>query len=185
MSKDSVINQLSDVFRRYGYQGTSLSKISEATGLSRASLYHHFPKGKEEMAATVLERTNRALESALLKPLQGDGEPVERIRAMGKTVNQFYKGGRHSCLIDVLSIGDAQTLFHDSIQKILSAWLDALTQVLVEAGQDPESARHRAEDAIIKIEGALVLSRCFRNTASFQRVIENLPETLGLLQTSK
>jgi TetR/AcrR family transcriptional repressor of lmrAB and yxaGH operons len=181
MSKDQVIAQLSNVFRQYGYDGASLSKISEATGLGRASLYHYFPKGKEEMAATVLDRTYVYLAEHLLKPLQQKGEPVERVHAMGETLKQFYNEGRSSCLVDLLSIGDAQALFQAPIRQTLTAWINGLAEVLIEAGQDPELARHRAEDAIIQIEGALVLSRCLDNTASFQRVIANLPEILGLL----
>ena len=181
MSKDKVIAKISEVFRQYGYEGTSLSSISEATGLGRASLYHYFPKGKEEMAATVLDRVYSALEENLLTPLQGDGEPIDRIRAMCKTVTQFYDGGHYSCFLDTLSIGTSQTLFQAPLQRTLNAWLNALAQVLIEAGQDPASARHRAENAIIQIEGALVLSRCLGNTAPFERTIENLPETLGFL----
>jgi len=181
MSKDKVIAKLSEIFRQYGYEGTSLSIISEATGLGRASLYHYFPKGKEEMAATVIEHTYSALEEHLLQPLQGDGEPVERIRAMCETINQFYDGGHCSCFLDTLSIGDSQILFQAPIQRTLNAWLNALAQVLIEVGLDPESARHRAENAIIQVEGALILSRCLGNTAPFQRTIENLPKSLGLL----
>jgi TetR/AcrR family transcriptional repressor of lmrAB and yxaGH operons len=180
MSKDSTIAQLREVFRQYGYEGASLSKISEATGLGRASLYHYFPKGKEEMAATVLDSVSAELEEALLKPLKGKGKPIARIRAMGKTLEQFYNSGRSSCFIDILSIGAAQSLFQASLQRTLTAWIDAIAEVLVEDGQESISARDRAEDAIVQIEGSLVLSRCFGNTEPFQRAIAKLPETLGL-----
>jgi len=45
-----LTDALTDVFRTYGYEGATLSRISEATGLQRASLYHRFPGGKEAMA---------------------------------------------------------------------------------------------------------------------------------------
>jgi len=181
MSKDKVIANISEIFKQYGYEGTSLSKISEATGLSRASLYHYFPRGKEEMAATVLEWIYSSLEEHLLKPLQGDGKPTERIHAMCETINEFYDGGHHSCFLDILSIGDSQILFQAPIQKTLNAWLNALAQVLIDAGVAPESARYRAENAIIQVQGALILSRCLGDTAPFQRTIKNLPKSLGLL----
>ena len=183
MSKDKAIAKLSEVFRQYGYEGTSLSLISKATGLGRASLYHYFPKGKEEMAATVLDRVYCALEERLLKPLQGDGEPADRIRAMCETIKQFYDGGHHSCFLDTLSVGNSQTLFQEPLQRTLNAWLNALAQVLIEAGQDPESARHQAEDAIIQVEGALILSRCLGSTEPFQRMIDDLPAKLSLPST--
>jgi AcrR family transcriptional regulator len=181
MSKDTVIPKLRDVFRQYGYEGASLSKISQATGLGRASLYHYFPKGKEEMAIAVLDQIHADLEENLLKPLQGKGKPITRIQVMGKTLEQFYNGGQSSCLIDLLSIGDAQSLFQVPLQQTLRDWIDAIAKVLIEAGQDEKSAHVRAETAVIQIEGALVLSRCLGNTEPFQRTISNLPKTLGLL----
>jgi AcrR family transcriptional regulator len=180
MPKDVIIAQLRDVFRRYGYEGSSLAKISAATGLGRASLYHYFPKGKEEMAATVLGHIAVELEEHLLKPLKGEGEPITRIQAMVKTLDQFYNCGHSSCFLDILSIGEAQTLFQSTIRQIVSAWINSLTEVLVEAGQEPKLARQRAEDAIIRIQGALVLCRCCENTAPFQQVLAKLPENLGL-----
>ena len=38
-----LMQRLSCVFRDVGYDGASLSILSEATGLKKASLYHRFP----------------------------------------------------------------------------------------------------------------------------------------------
>ncbi len=58
MVKNETIAQLLNVFQKYGYEGATLTRLSEATGFGRASLYHHFAKGKEEIAAVVLNDTN-------------------------------------------------------------------------------------------------------------------------------
>jgi hypothetical protein len=100
---------------------------------------------------------------------------------MGKTLEQVYNGGQSSCFVDILSIGEAQPLFQAALRQTVTAWIEGIAKVLVEAGQDPQSARLRAEDAIIQIEGSLVLSRCLGNTESFQRTIAELPEILGLM----
>lgn len=178
MVKDEAIAQIGEVFRRYGYEGATLARLSEATGLGRASLYHHFPQGKEGMAAAVLDRVYGLLQEYLLTPLRGDGSPQERIRAMCASITHFYKGGHNSCFLDVLSIGEAQTLFRETIQCTLGTWLDALSQVLTEAGLDYQTARQRAEDALVQVEGGLVLSRCLGDTAPFMRTMERLPQQL-------
>jgi AcrR family transcriptional regulator len=41
-------------------------------GLKRASLYHYFPHGKEEMADAVLDYITQALKEQLLAPLGSD-----------------------------------------------------------------------------------------------------------------
>lgn len=49
-----VIPLIAEVFREFGFEGTSLSRITEKTALGKGSLYHFFPGGKEEMAGAVL-----------------------------------------------------------------------------------------------------------------------------------
>ena len=178
MSKDKAIPQLLTVFRQYGYEGATLARLSEATGLGRASLYHHFPKGKEEMAATVLDYLNQGLHDQILAPLRNDHPPVERIRAMNKNIDTFYHQGQQACLLALLSVGEAHDLFQMQIQQTLELWIDSLAKVLLDAGVAPKPARQRAEDAILQIQGALVLARGLNDTAPFKRVLKRLPEML-------
>lgn len=53
-----------------------------------------------------------------------------------------------------------------------------LATVLIEAGIESETAKMRSQDAIMEIQGALVLVRILDDTAPFNRVIESLPEKL-------
>lgn len=177
MSKQEVVAQLEQVFRQYGYDGATLARLSEATGLSKASLYHYFPKGKEEMAAAVLNQ-RQWFEEHILSPLRSDGLASERIQTMLKNVEKLYNNGQKSCLLAVLLLGESRDLFVSQIKFSLNIWIDTLAQVLVDEGLDVELARHKAEDAIIQIQGALILSRGLDDTASFERVIKRLPEFL-------
>ncbi|NER32411.1 MAG: TetR/AcrR family transcriptional regulator, partial [Symploca sp. SIO1C4] len=46
------------------------------------------------------------------------------------------------------------------------------------AGIESTIARQRAEDAVIQIQGALVLVRGLDDIAPFKRILANLPENL-------
>ncbi len=180
MSKEEVIPQLTKVFRQYGYEGATLARLSEATGLGKASLYHHFPKGKEEMAAVVLKSMSDRVEASIIEPLRSSGEPVDRIRVMTKNVDKLYSGGKQSCLLAVLALGETKNLFHNEIQNAFNVWIDTLVQVVMEAGIERSQAQQRAEDAILEIQGSLILARSLDNTVPFKRVLERLPEELLL-----
>ena len=69
MPKETYIPSLMRLFRQYGYDGATLSKISQATGLGKASLYHHFPGGKDEMVETMLDYLESWLEQNILQTL--------------------------------------------------------------------------------------------------------------------
>ena len=178
MSRNELIARLAKVFRQYGYEGATLARLSEATGLGKASLYHYFPKGKEEMAAAVLNQINDCMEESVLAPLRGSGEPAERICAMSKNVAKFYNHGQQTCLLAVLALGESKDLFHTQIRCALNVWIDTLTTVLIEAGFEPARARCKAEDTILQIQGSLVLVRGLDDTAPFERIIKHLPEEL-------
>ncbi|MGD1716202.1 TetR/AcrR family transcriptional regulator [Dapis sp. BLCC M172] len=178
MSKEEAIAKLIQVFRQYGYEGTTLAKLSKATGLGKASLYHYFPGGKAEMGEAVLEYANNWFQTTVLKPLKSDGQPEARIMAMSQQINKFYSEGQETCLWSILSVGEAQDLFNSQIQNSLITWIDALTQVLIEAGIEAEQARQKSEDAIIQVQGALILTRVLNNNSPFKRTLAELPKTL-------
>jgi TetR/AcrR family transcriptional regulator, lmrAB and yxaGH operons repressor len=178
MSKDVAIPQLLTVFQQYGYEGATLAKLSEATGLGRASLYHHFPKGKEEMAAAVLEYLDRGLRDNILAPLHSELPAIDRLKAMNEKVDEFYCHGSQACLLALLSVGTANDMFQTQIQRTLRQWIDGLASVAISDGIEPEIAHQRAEDAVVQVQGALVLSRGLNDTTIFQRVLDRLPALL-------
>jgi len=141
-------------------------------------LYHHFPNGKEAMATAVLNYLNQGLTEQLLAPLQSDHPPEERLRALTRNVDEFYAQGNQACLLALLSAGEAHDLFAAQVQSALNLWIAQLAAVAIEAGISPKVARERAEDAVIQIQGALVLTRGMNDTAIFKRVLNQLPAML-------
>lgn len=178
MSKNEVIVQLINVFRQYGYEGATLTRLSAATGLGKASLYHYFPKGKEEMAAAALNWVSLELEEFILAPLRSSSEPADRIRALSQSLYEFYNCGKHTCLLTVFSLGDAKDLFQAQIRQALNIWIDTLAEVLLQAGLEPSQAHLRAENTVLQIQGALVLAQGLNETGPFERLLERLPEQL-------
>lgn len=178
LPKEEVIERLAVAFRDLGYEGTSLTRLSEATGLKKASLYYYFPGGKEEMAAVVIEQVEAWFGENVFKPLQGEEAPETRIKKMASALNRFYCGGTRACILDVFAIGQAGTLFSSQLVEGLKAWEKVIAEVLMEAGIDKATARERAEDALVSIEGALVYTRVTGSSRTFKRVLARLPERL-------
>ena len=179
VTRDDIISRLMDVFRTVGYDGATLSKLSKATGLQRASLYHRFPGGKKEMAQAVLAQAEAWLDAHVLTPLAGPGTPPARLENMAQALDAFYMHGGASCLLDALSLGEGGEQFRDHIQTAFARWIDALAALVVaQTGCPAAEAQLRAEDAVLSIQGALVLARGTGKTEPFQRVLNNLPSLL-------
>lgn len=178
VSREEVIERLTRAFRESGYQSASLARLSEATGLGKASLYHYFPGGKEQMAETVLDHVSDWFKDHILEPLAGPGTPAERLNRMILELNDFYQKGRCGCLLDLLAIGDAGAVFGKPIKASVRVWENAIAKVLVDAGLDESESNTRAEDALIAIEGALVVARAKDSTDPFTRTLFALPARL-------
>jgi len=82
VAKESLLPALADTFCKLGFDGASLSALSRATGLQKASLYHHFPGGKQQMAEVVLDELAAQFEAQVFAPLAGTEPPQARIDRM-------------------------------------------------------------------------------------------------------
>ena len=176
--RHTIIAKLISVFRQYGYEGATLSRLSQATGLGRSSLYHHFPQGKEEMAAEVLAYVHSWFEKTVLDPLKSDEEPRQRLQLMCHNLDDFYSQGKETCLLNVISLGEGKDLFYSSIKQALVSWIEAITEVLISAGIESNLAKIKAQEAVMLIEGGLVLSRGLDDTTPFQHILANIPDRL-------
>ncbi|MCI0623625.1 MAG: TetR/AcrR family transcriptional regulator [Acidobacteria bacterium] len=178
VSDEDLICALTDVFRTHGYEGASLSQIATATGLEKASLYHRFPGGKEDMVAAVVNHMNRWFQERVFTPLEGPGKPAQKIRLIAKHLREFYGDGNKSCVLDTLSLPGGSVALRHNVAAALQAWIQAFAGIAREAGASRAEARERAEQAIVEIEGSLVLTRVLGDRRPFHRTMERLPELL-------
>ncbi len=178
ITEDRLLERLTRVFQERGYEGASLSLIAQATGLGRASLYHRFPGGKADMALAVLDRADHWFATHVLAPLSGDGAPSGRVRAMADRLRQFYHGGKRSCLLHTLAIGRDGGEIRAHIEHSLQGWQGAMEQIAKQASLSGTEARRRASEALLRIQGALVVSRGIGDNKPFLRVLRELPELL-------
>jgi len=176
---DTLVQKLTQVFRDYGYEGASLSILSKATGLKKASLYHRFPGGKEQMALEVLGSAGKWVEKNIIIPLNSGETPEKKIKYLAKKLDEFYIGGKGSCLLNMLSSPDIKKgPFSGHIKDAFQVWINSLTDVLIESGISPAESKKRAENAIAMMQGTLVMSRGMNDTKPFKNFLKNLPEIL-------
>jgi AcrR family transcriptional regulator len=174
MTKRNMLDLLMDLFREKGFDGASLSDISDSTGLGKSSLYHHFPNGKEEIALQLLEHLEDQLEQALFAPLRSKAQPRWKLNRMLDAIDAFYDGGKKACLLERLSASADATNFRTPLARTFKTWIDAVEALGVESGLSKALARSRAEDLVVRIEGALVVCAGTGDTRVFARTIQSL-----------
>jgi AcrR family transcriptional regulator len=176
VKRDELIVTLGEIFRERGFEGASLSLITERTGLGKGSLYNLFPGGKAEMAQVVLDEVAAWFEEHVFVPLRESADPAAGIAHMFNAVIRFFRSGRRVCLVGTFALDDTRDRFAAEIRTYFSAWTEALAAALTRHGFDPEAARAMAEDVVAGIQGALVLARSQQDPAVFMRAIERLQQ---------
>ncbi len=111
-------------------------------------------------------------------PLKQSNSPQERVAAAAEELRSFYAGGARSCVMDMLSIPGGGEELAAGLKGALEAWVEAFAGIAEESGFSAEEALRRAEDAIMRIEGSLVLSRVLGQPKPFERALEDLPKML-------
>ena len=175
--EEQVLRRLTEVFRKRGYEGASYALLMGATGLVKASLYHRFPGGKEEMVDSVLSRADREFLEYVLRPAREAGPPPKRARQIARRLQKFYRSGTRWCLLDTLTLStSARTLRH--ARGSMEFWIASFARLGRESGMSKAKARRRAEDAVAAIEGGLIVSRVMNNRRPFLRALATLPGRL-------
>src|ERR1700757_3165473 len=77
-SRSALIDTAATLFRRQGYAATGLNQILDEAGVKPGSMYHHFPQGKQQLAAAVVDTAGAAIEQ-LLRRLLATGRSVADI----------------------------------------------------------------------------------------------------------
>jgi TetR/AcrR family transcriptional regulator, lmrAB and yxaGH operons repressor len=175
---EELAETLSAVFRRLGYEGATLGIIAKSSGLEKASLYHRFPGGKDEMLAVSMSQVQKNFLEKVLEPLTTAGAPAERLKLAQQGLREFYWNGELPCVLDTLSLPPASNDTTTVLRQAYSAWLDALARLARDAGATPSEARRRAQRAIVLIEGSLVVSRATGDDKPFRQTVSALTELL-------
>jgi len=177
-ARNDILPLLAEVFRAHGYEGATLSLISEATGLGKGSLYHFFPGGKQHMAAEVLAEIDGWFEANVFAPLRESKDPKRAMLAMIDNVDAYFRSGRRICLVGVIALGSSRDMFVDQVKGYFVDWKEALAGTLRRSGLSASAAKLRAEEALVAIQGALILARAEDDAGVFRRAMADLKTRL-------
>lgn len=176
--REDAVRRAAAVFREHGFEGASVTRLSAATGLGRSSLYHHFPDGKPEMAVEAASLAGADFMRLVVEPLNATGDPKARLRRAISGLQTFYQGGATACLIEHFSVPDGAAAAPSVSRRMAEAALKSFAGLALSAGASQKAAEARAEQALIDIQGALVLSRALGKVEPFRNALKALPALL-------
>ena len=169
------------LLRQRGYAGPSVSEFLDAAGASNGSMYHHFPGGKEELAAAAIEAAADAVEAALLGAFDDtDDVVVAAQRSIDGMISALEADPRDGCPVAPTALDAAGTSepLRLAAAKAFGRWSDVFERALARS-RDADIAASQARVLLSAIEGALLLDRTSHETAHLRALREAVPTLLA------
>ena len=166
-SRQRIMTATAELFRRQGYNGTSLKQVTSAAGAPVGSLYHFFPGGKQELAEAVIGSSGRAYQELfelIYDAADGPGSAVTDFFDAAALVLE-ETGYLDACPIGTVALEVASTndRLRQATQAVFDGWIDAASTRLVAAGLSPSEASELATALVAGVEGGFMLSRAARS----------------------
>jgi AcrR family transcriptional regulator len=167
-TRERILDASSELFRRQGLTGTGIKQVLAAAHVPFGSLYHHFPGGKDQLAAETIARAGAWYGAMVTEHLLSIADPVESIRAAFLAAGETLKTTDYAdaCPIETIALEVAST--NDELrvacQEVFESWIEGLGLWLEAGGVAPDEARPLAMTIISTLEGAFVLARAARST---------------------
>lgn len=177
-TKDRLIRAAANLFRVRGYHGVGLNDLLSAAKAPKGSLYHHFPKGKPDLArAAALWSSDNMLNliAASFEHAETFEDGVTTL--CHKLAKLFDLSGKwDGCPIAaILFEGPDNAEFRADAQRLYDGWIAEATEQAERLGEPPDVARLKAERMFILIQGGWTLARARRSSD----VLRGLPQTFA------
>ncbi len=169
-TRERIVDVSAELLRRQGYAATGVKQIVTAARAPFGSIYHFFPGGKEELAATAIRRSGALYE--LLIPAVFDPAPdlVSAVRAFFARAAAHQEDSEYddACPIATVALEVSSTSepMREACADVFESWIAAGLPRFTAAGLDEATARELVIAMIAAVEGAFVLARATRSTES-------------------
>ncbi len=189
-TRERILTATNELFRRQGYNGTSLKQVTESAPATVGSLYHFFPGGKEALAAAVIETSGAAYRE--LFEMIADAEPN-----FGEAIIAFFDGAaavlEGTDFVDICPIGtvarevaSTNDTLRTAAEKVFASWVDAAESRLIDEGIATTEAHELAVSLVASLEGGFLLARAARDGdqlrvigRQIRRLVDSTPRSTG------
>lgn len=181
-TKSLIIGIATTLFQQKGYKGTGLNEILKVCNITKGSLYHHFPNGKEELLIACLQSMEEAITTDIEDIFKRNQSTQEAIQAMiEKLATDFDREGTltgytfSSMVSEMASLSEpvrnACSNLYTRIQEIYS-------NKLVADGFSTEAAHSIALMMTASIEGGMMLCLTQKSSEPLKIISHVLPNLL-------
>ncbi|NAY90732.1 TetR family transcriptional regulator [Muricauda sp. JGD-17] len=166
-----IIETVAPIFNKFGYVGTSMSDLTEATGLTKGAIYGNF-ENKEALALSAFEYNRNHLLSAIDEKLGVEGSAMDKLDSLMRFYRQYDVFTLPMGGCPILNVGvDAQAnnkLLTAAVRETIKELEGKIALVLEDGAnqreiQLPVPPLQFAKQLFTMIQGAIAMSTMTRD----------------------
>lgn len=176
-----MLESAAELLRRQGYAATGWREVVAESGTPWGSQWHHFPGGKEQLAAEALMQ-GRAEYLHALQAAFGSMHPADAIVAWAKMSGAALERSTwtQGCPLATVALETAH--WSDPLAQVcdgaFAAWTTAMGDVFVDYGIARREATRLATFVLAAMEGALLLARARRSIEPLRTVAREMADVI-------
>lgn len=166
-----IIETVAPIFNKKGYAAMSLSKITEATGLTKGAIYGHF-ESKEELATEAFRYCIRTVLKDLNAHVAKGDTALDKLINVSNFYKNYYSYSKKFGGCPILNIGVDSESQQNSISKLVRSYneriLEKFTKLIDAAKESNQVKREVKSETYAKrfsymIEGAVYMSHVMKD----------------------
>jgi TetR/AcrR family transcriptional regulator, lmrAB and yxaGH operons repressor len=162
-AREDMLSAAVELFRSRGYDGVGVAELLQKSGSPRGSLYFHFPGGKEQIGAEVVERVGAVVAGRFRDLAATDVDMSTFIERVFKTTARECKDRDYkaSCPMAAIAAGVSSDnpKLQSAIREAFASWEHEIAAAAETRGMTKKNAEIFASSFLAAMEGAFVVSK--------------------------
>ncbi|MEJ5103192.1 TetR/AcrR family transcriptional regulator [Chryseobacterium sp. MYb328] len=186
-TKQFIIEKTATLFNTKGYGATSLSDITQATGLTKGSIYGNF-ENKDQVAIEVY-KYNAGLLSKVMNYSLGEQYPTstDKLHAFvsfyRKNWRSVFSNGGCPLMNAATEADDSFPVLKQYVQKSFMLWTEKIASVIAQGQKNGElnasvNADEYASLFIMLIEGGILLSKTMDEERFLNQALDKVKDMI-------
>lgn len=181
-TREFIIQKAAPIFNTKGYSNTSLLDLTEATGLTKGSIYGNF-KNKDEVAVAVYEYQvallNQRITEFLLEVTTYSDRLLGLTEYYRSNWKQIFEKGGCPVLNASVEADDNFSALKKPVQDSITRWAHSITRI-IEKGQlkgefkKSISAEEYAYTVITMLEGGIMMGKIMNSRKLFFTALDRI-----------
>jgi TetR/AcrR family transcriptional regulator, transcriptional repressor for nem operon len=191
ITKSQILEQAGALFNTQGYNATSLSDITDATGLTKGAIYRHFTS-KEGLEVASLENMFAQVDKIIIERVKKEKTAPAKLKAVlqlfeSYTYNPIIKGGC-PLLNSAIEVDDNNPKLRQVSVSMLKKLKFSIAHILnngikyqqIKPDTNTESL---ASIIICGLEGGIMTSKLCQNTEDINNIVAHLNHLIDQVST--